>query len=258
MRAEERKIENYDSNHSTALEQRWDPESREELILKYAPLIHYIASRIRSRLPAHVELGDLVNAGVIGFIDALNRFDPGKNIQFKTYAEYRVRGAVMDEVRSMDWVPRSVRKKVHILEETFHTLEQKHKRPATDEEAASALEMDLASYYNLISSARALPLFNLDELGGDIDPKEVLFREDQDPSTKVWFKELGRLMGKAIESLPEKERMVVTLYYYEELTMKEIAAVIGVTESRVSQLHTKAIIRLKKKLKREEDLSNGS
>lgn len=257
MRAEQSKIVRSGSNYSTISDKGLTQESREALILEYAPLISYIASRIRSRLPSHVELGDLVNAGVIGFIDAMNRFDPKKNIQFKTYSEYRIRGAIMDEVRSMDWVPRSVRKKVHLLEETFHRLEQKHKRPASDEEAASALELDMESYYELLSSARALPLFNLDDLGGDIDPKDVLFREDKDPSVKVWFKELSGLMGKAIDSLPDKERMVVTLYYYEELTMKEIARVFGVTESRVSQLHTKAIIRLKKKLKREGDLTNG-
>ncbi len=257
MRAEETKIDRNERDRSTISEQRWDPESREALILKYAPLIHYIASRIRSRLPSHVELGDLVNAGIIGFIDALNRFDPEKNIQFKTYAEYRIRGAIMDEVRAMDWIPRSVRKKVHLLEDTFHRLEQKYKRPATDEEAASALGLDINSYHQLVANAKSIPLFNLDDLGGDIDPKEVLFREDRDPSANAWFKELSGIMGKAIDILPDKERMVVTLYYYEELTMKEIASVLGVTESRVSQLHTKAIIRLRKKLKREGDLSDG-
>jgi RNA polymerase sigma factor for flagellar operon FliA len=227
-----------------------DPKKREELIVKYAPIIKYIATRIFSRLPSNIELEDLINAGIIGFMDALDRFDPKKNIKFKTYAVYRIRGAIMDELRSMDWFPRSFRDKVNLLGKTFHYLEQKHKRPAMDEEVASHLNMDLERYYDLISKISTLPLLYLEEMEGDLDSAYFHSNEDQDPFFNVWQKELTKIIARAIEILPEKERMVITLYYYEELNMKEIARVLGITESRVSQLHTKAMIRLKRILEK--------
>ncbi|MBW2307923.1 MAG: FliA/WhiG family RNA polymerase sigma factor [Deltaproteobacteria bacterium] len=227
-----------------------DPSRREELIEKHAHMIYSIASRIFSNLSGNMELNDLINAGTIGFIDALNKYDPGKNIEFKTYAEYRIRGAIIDELRSMDWIPRSVRKKAHTLEEAFHFLEQKYGRSVEDEEVARFLNLDMDSYYTLLTEAKGVSLLNIEDLGVEIEAPENLLGFDKNPYLHFSLKEMNNFITSAIQELPEKERLVVTLYYYEELNMKEIASVLGLTESRISQLHTKAVIRLKKKLKK--------
>ncbi|MBI3014028.1 MAG: FliA/WhiG family RNA polymerase sigma factor [Candidatus Tectomicrobia bacterium] len=234
-----------------------DARMRDELILEYTPLIKYIAHRIAMRLPPHVEIDDLISSGVIGLMDAIEKFDPSLDIQFKTYAEFRIRGAILDELRAMDWVPRSVRQKAALLENTYAELEQRLGRAATDEEAAAALNISVPQLYEMIDQARGIALISLDELGvsfGDGDRKSLLsFLADPkeiDPTTLLNLDEIKAATAQCIEHLPEKERLVISLYYYDELTMKEIGRVLEITESRVSQIHTKAILRLRGKLRK--------
>jgi len=230
--------------------------SREELITQYTPLIKYVASRIAMRLPPNVALDDLVSAGVIGLIDAIEKYDPGRNTQFKTYAEFRIKGAILDELRSLDWVPRSVRKKFHRLEAAYAKLQKDNGRPAKDEEVAAELGVDLDEFHRLIDASRNILLLSLDGAGSfaanlsrDDVVEVVAGAKTEDPAEALGLSELRDEVAKAIDSLPVKERYVVSLYYYEELTMKEIGEVMGYTESRISQMHTKAMFRLRAKLR---------
>lgn len=234
-----------------------DPGAKEQLILQYSPLIKYIAHRIASRLPNHVDMDDLINVGVLGLIDAVDRFDPHREIKFKTYAEFRIKGTILDHLRSLDWVPRSVRQKANILEETYSAFERRLGRPATDEEMASELGLKVEDYYHLIQQASTIPLVSLDEVLGLTSAGEkkkivenIAASMESDPIELLGLEELKKLIAEAIDALPEKERLVVSLYYYEELTMKEIGAVLDITESRVSQIHAKAILRLRSKIKK--------
>lgn len=236
-------------------EQKLNPKVRGKIINEFAPLIKYIASRIAIRLPPHIDLNDLINAGVIGLIDAIEKFDASKQIKFKTYAEFRIRGAILDELRSMDWVPRSVRQKARKVEETIAKLEYGLGRPATDEEVAKEMNVDMESFYRLLSETASVSLLSLDDLGEDDTDLsrrnllEYIIQDERDwPSHKIRYAEVSTMVAKAIQSLPEKERMVISLYYYDELTMKEIGHVLKFTESRVSQIHTKAVLRLRSKM----------
>jgi len=235
------------------------PPVQEEMVLRYAPLIKYIASRLALRLPPHISLEDLISSGIIGLMDAIQKFDPRKNINFKTYAEFRIRGAMLDELRSLDWVPRSVRKKTHLLEHAYANLQKSLGRPAEAEEVARTLRMELEDYYQLLDETKVISVMALEGprrvlAGGadlpDHDLLEVL-RDDnaRDAFFNVHASELQEIMVQAIESLPDKEKLLISLYYYEELTMKEIGDVMGYTESRISQLHSQAMYRLKYKLK---------
>ncbi|MBI2875375.1 MAG: FliA/WhiG family RNA polymerase sigma factor [Candidatus Tectomicrobia bacterium] len=233
------------------------PEAREGFILKYAPLIKFIAHRIAVRLPSHIEVNDLINAGIIGLMDAVEKFDPAREIQFKTYAEFRIRGAILDELRSRDWVPRSVRRKSNLLADTYARLERELGRPAEDEEIARALRISLEEFRTILNQVNGVSLISLDELLAAPDGEngrplwETLSDlSEDDPSWKVNLHEVKCFLAKAIDELTPKERMVISLYYYEELTMKEIGEVLQVTESRVSQLHAKAILRLRGKIRR--------
>lgn len=237
-------------SHSTV-----DPGERERLILEHAPMIKYIANRIASRLPCHVEVEDLINSGVIGLIDALEKFDPGRGIKFKSYAESRIRGAILDNLRSLDWVSRSVRRKSRVLEQTYVELQKKLGRPATEEEVAEVMGVDLEDLLKMIGEVNSVSLVYLDEvIGDDSGDKEQTLAEylsnpdDEDPYSLLAVQEIKEALTDGIDNLPEKERLVLSLYYYEELTMKEIGKVLDVTESRVSQLHTQAILRLRGKL----------
>jgi RNA polymerase sigma factor for flagellar operon FliA len=228
--------------------------SREQLILEHAPLIKYIAHRIALRVPPHIEVQDLIDAGVVGLIDAIEKYDPSKDVKFKTYAEFRIRGAIFDELRSLDWVPRSVRKMINKLEETYLTLEQRMGRPATDEEVAEEMGLQIEDFYQLLRQASGVSLTSIDQsLNIDNSSKTVLEvledSPDKNPMGQYSINEMKELVTKAINNLPEKERLVISLYYYEELTMKEIGKVLNLTESRVSQIHTKAILRLRGRLK---------
>jgi RNA polymerase sigma factor for flagellar operon FliA len=233
-----------------------DPAGRDELIRQYTPLIKYIASRIAMRLPPNVALDDLVSAGVIGLIDAIDKYDPGRNTQFKTYAEFRIKGAILDELRSLDWVPRSVRKKFHRIEAAYAKLQKHHGRPAQDDEVAAELGIGLEEFHRLLEASRSVSLLSLDgagSLAANLSRDDVVdvlaAAQQEDPAEAMGLSELRDEVAKAIESLPPKERHVVSLYYYEELTMKEIGEVMGYTESRISQMHTKAMFRLRAKLR---------
>src|SRR5215467_12919838 len=227
---------------------------RDVLINETLPLIKHIAHRVATRLPANVEIRDLINAGVIGLLDAIEKFEPERNVKFKTYAEVRIRGAILDSLRNLDWAPRSLRKKSKDLERMYAELSQKLGRPATDEEVSEAMGEDLEGFYALIDQLHGLTIGSFENLtdGDDSDSYLNYYPDDgsNDPYARFETNEMTRLLVGAIDDLPEKERLVLSLYYYEEFTMKEIGALLGVNESRVSQLHTKATLRLRGKLGR--------
>jgi RNA polymerase sigma factor for flagellar operon FliA len=230
---------------------------REQLILEHLPQIKYIAHRISTKLPAHVELNDLVSAGVLGLLDAVEKFDPSRGVKFKTYAELRVKGAILDSLRNLDWAPRSLRKRSKDLEKAYKRLEQKLGRPATDKEVSDELGVKLEEFYELVDQIKGLNLGSFHEMGSHDDDRsnEPLIRyvpdaPQMDPFFMFHKTEIKDLLAGAIDTLPKKERLVVSLYYYDELTMKEIGKVLGVNESRVSQLHTKAMLRLRTKLRK--------
>jgi RNA polymerase sigma factor for flagellar operon FliA len=234
------------------------PAAREAIILRYAPLVKYVAGRLAIGLPANVEFDDLVSHGVFGLMDAIEKFDPTRNIKFETYAIARIRGAILDGLRSNDWVPRSVRQKARELERTCADLENKLGRSATDQEISEALDVSLHEFYQLLSEVSCTTLSSLDELwtinSNEEDSVRVLdlIRNDdsEDPLLHVELEEIRTTLGNAIDCLPERERMVVVLYYYEGLTLKEIGEIMEISESRVSQIHTKAIFRLRGRLNR--------
>lgn len=232
-----------------------DRALRDRLILTYAPLVKYVAGRLGSGLPAHVEEGDLVSYGLLGLIGAIERFDPARDIKFETYAIARIKGSIIDELRSMDWVPRSVRARARDIERSIASLESKLMRAPNDEEIAAHLGVTEEEFQDSLLEISRSSIAALDELwssstGGDpvalIDTIED--PEAPEPQSAMAQTELREALGEAIARLPEREKLVVTLYYYEELTLREIGEVLGVTESRVSQLHTKAILRLKARL----------
>jgi RNA polymerase sigma factor for flagellar operon FliA len=232
---------------------------QEQMVIQYAPLIKYIASRLALRLPSHISLDDLISSGIIGLIDAIHKFDPSKNISFKTYAEFRIKGAILDELRSLDWIPRSVRKKSHQLERIYLELEKALGRPAEPEEVSEALGLELSELYQLLDETKSVSVVDLQGVwkaarnGPDFlenELPEILQDENlRDPFLALHFSELQDVLVRAIDALPDKEKLLVSLYYYEELTMKEIGEIMGYTESRISQLHTQAMLRLRGKLR---------
>jgi RNA polymerase sigma factor for flagellar operon FliA len=228
------------------------PAEREALINETLPLIKHIAHRVATRLPSNIELQDLINAGVIGLLDAIDKFEPERNVKFKTYAEVRIRGAILDSLRNLDWAPRSLRKKSRDLEKTYADLSQRLGRPATDEEMSEAMGEELEDFHALVDQLHGLTIGSFENLsdGEDSDSYLNYYPDDgsNDPYVKFEVNELTKILVDAIENLPEKERLVLSLYYYEEFTMKEIGSLLGVNESRVSQLHTKAMLRLRGKL----------
>jgi RNA polymerase sigma factor for flagellar operon FliA len=238
---------------------RVDPALQEQMVLQYAPLIKYIAFRLALRLPSHVSLDDLIGSGIVGLIDAIQKFDPSKNIGFKTYAEFRIKGAMLDELRNLDWIPRSVRKKSNLLEHAYAALEKELGRPAEAEEVARVLGLELEAFYQLLGEAQAVSLVALEgpwrgSSGGvellKHELPEILQDENiRDSFMATYFSELQQILIRAIEALPGKEKLLICLYYYEELTMKEIGHIMGYTESRISQLHTQAMLRLRPRLR---------
>jgi len=231
-------------------------------VLQYAPLIKYIASRLALRLPSHVSMEDLISSGIIGLIDAVQKFDSSKNINFKTYAEFRIKGAMLDELRSLDWIPRSVRKKTHLIEDAYSQLQRSLGRPAEAEEVAEFMGLGLGEFYQLLDETKTVSVVALEEgkkkSGGHVGYMEHEVLETiQDDSARdsllaVHFSGLQGIMLEAIEALPDKEKLMISLYYYEELTMKETGKVLDITESRVSQIHSQAIRRLRAKLRKEK------
>jgi RNA polymerase sigma factor FliA len=233
-----------------------DQKIRDRLILTYAPLVKYVAGRLGSGLPAHVEEGDLVSYGLLGLIGAIERFDPDRDIKFETYAIARIKGSIIDELRSMDWVPRSVRARARDIERAITDLESRLTRAPTDEEIAAKLGITEEEFQDSLLEISRSSIAALDELWaspGSSGDAVALIDTIEDPTaaepqSAMAHTELREALGEAISRLPEREKLVVTLYYYEELTLREIGEVLGVTESRVSQLHTKAVLRLKARL----------
>ncbi len=232
-----------------------DGKLRDQLIMDYAPLIRFVAQRIASRLPSSIDIEDLISAGVIGLMDAIEKYDPSRDNKFKTYAEFRIRGAILDELRSQDWVPRSVRDKAKKIERTYAELEQRYGRAVNDQELSTALGMELEEYHTMVAKVKAVTLLSVDELTGpnQSDRKSLLEclenPNSKNPFTQLKSKGLRSILMKNIEELPEKQKLVLSLYYYEDLNLKEIGSILDVTESRVSQLHTQAVERLRARLK---------
>jgi len=232
------------------------PEKRDELILTYTPLIKYIAIRLASRLPPQVSVDDLISCGIIGLIDAINKFDIAKNVQFKTYAEFRIKGAMLDELRALDWVPRSIRRKITDLEKAYSDLGKKLGHPATDEEVAKAMNLKLEDFHKLLDETKSVSFMDIEFLGKNATDTlsdsiaGIFSRDDKDPFSAISISQIRELAAQAIMDLPDKEKLTVSLYYYEELTMKEIGQILGYTESRISQLHSKAMLRLRSKLRK--------
>jgi len=223
---------------------------REALIVDTLPLIRQIAHKMAMRLPSTLETRDLINAGVLGLLDAIDKFQPERGVKFKTYAEVRIRGAILDSLRSLDWAPRSLRKKGKDLTRTHAELSQKFGRSATDEEVSEAMGETLEDYYTLIDQLHGLTIASF-ELSAGLDDRaddQINHYPDDgsnDPHIRFESQEITRILNAAIEGLPERERLVMSLYYYEEFTMKQIGALLGVNESRVSQIHTSATLRLR-------------
>jgi RNA polymerase sigma factor FliA len=229
---------------------------RDQLIIRYAPWVKYIALRMAAKLPAHIQAEDLISAGIIGLIDALDKFNPAREVQFKTYAQIRIQGAMKDELRALDWASRSMRQKVKRLEQAYATLERELGRPPASEEVASSLGIKMAAFEDMLDDVKGTTLVSLEELGQGPASEDksalleaVLTRQDQDPLEMLNLQDLKKALTVAIAELPEKERLVLSLYYFEELTMKEVGKVLNLTESRISQLHTQAVLRLRAKLK---------
>ncbi|HLF68498.1 MAG TPA: RNA polymerase sigma factor WhiG [Gaiellaceae bacterium] len=225
---------------------------RDRLILTYAPLVKFVAGRVGASLPSHVDEQDLVSYGLLGLIGAIERFDPGREIKFETFAMARIRGAIIDELRSLDWVPRSVRTRAREIERAIAALEKEYLRAPTDEEIARKLGVTGPELEESLHEIARSSIAALDELwsptgsGDQIALIDTIEDESgPDPELSLEQGEVREALAEAISDLPEREKLVVTLYYYEELTLREIGEVLGVTESRVSQLHTKAILRLK-------------
>ncbi len=228
-----------------------DAETREQLVVRYLPLVKHVAARLAMGLPAHIEMDDLYSYGVFGLLDALSKFDPSRGVKFETYAFTRVKGAILDGLRAMDWVPASMRQRARQVEEAYGRVEARLGRSAADEEVADELEMNPAEFGRVLSDIERASLLSLDELWGDDSGEEYALRDlvrDEnapDPTQSAEWRNREEIVAAAVERLPERERTVLTLFYYDGLTPKEIAAVLGVSVSRISQLHSRAVLRLR-------------
>jgi RNA polymerase sigma factor FliA len=230
---------------------------RELLLMDHLPTVRYLARRIHERLPQHVELDDLVSAGVVGLIDAFSKFDHTKKVQFKSYAQFRIRGAILDSLRTLDWSPRELRRKGRAVEEAIRSVTQRVGRAPSEQEIAKEMELTLAEYQLLLGDLKGLEIGSLhmerSEDSGDEELAYIPGSPDEDPLFRCLKGEMKQRLADAIDGLPEKERLVLTLYYYEELTMKEIGLTLGVVESRVSQIHSSAVLRLRSALASQRD-----
>jgi len=224
--------------------------SRDEVLRRHLPLVRRVVQRLAARKPPHIETDDLVSWGIVGLLDAIAKYDSKKEASFSTYAQFRIRGAILDHLRSLDWVPRSVRQKASLIEKVSRQLEGTLGRPPLEEEIASELGVSLDAYQELLTKVGEMSLFSLEDLGFGGGEERFSFERaieegDADPLGTLLTRERVAIVTEAIRRLPERERTVVTLYYHEELTMKEVGGVLGLTESRVSQLHSQAVLRMK-------------
>ena len=239
-----------------------DSQAREELILHYAPMVKYVANRLAINLSSVVEVDELISYGIEGLMDAIEKYDHKRNIKFETYAITRIRGSMIDGLRSMDWVPVSLRQKGKELEKAYAHLEMELERPASDKEVAAELGIDAEDLSKLLRDLAATTIISLDDFINSDDPADrkkriVDMLEDEDTPDAldlVEFSDVKQLLGQTIDRLPEKEKIVIYLYYYEGLTLKEIGAVLSLSESRISQLHTKSILRLRGSLSKKKHL----
>ncbi|KAA0889758.1 sigma-70 family RNA polymerase sigma factor [Oryzomonas rubra] len=236
-----------------------EPALRDTLIMENMPMVKYLVGRIVSQLPPHLDPQDLTSAAVIGLINAADRFDPARGVLFRTFAEQHVRGAIIDELRSYDILSRSMREKYKRLEREVTTLEHALGRNPTSEEVAKALSISLDEYFDLLDDVHVLTFLSLDDSWEDEDGNSLCLadvlseQEEKSPQQQVMRMQLAQALGNAIEALPDKERLAVTLYYHEGMNLKEIGAIVSLTESRISQLLSQAMIRLKSKLKLYRD-----
>jgi RNA polymerase sigma factor for flagellar operon FliA len=229
----------------------------ERLLEEFAPLIRYLAYRFSFRLPPSMETEDLVHAGILGLMDALEKYDSSREAQFKTYAEFRIRGAMLDEIRSQNWIPRSIQEKVSLLHRTTEELTKRLGREPNQDELAAELKMEKEELYQFLIQARASSMLSLDDLGLEDKDEKVFYEaladeKSEDPLFSLLNEESRQKLVEAVSLLPEKEKLVVSLYYREELNMKDIGKILKLTESRVCQLHSQAISRLKTILHKTE------
>jgi RNA polymerase sigma factor for flagellar operon FliA len=226
------------------------PEAREELILEHLPQVHLIARRIHDRLPESVSLDDLVSTGIVGLIAAIDRFDAAHNVKLKTYAEYKIRGAILDSLRGLDWAPRQQRRRSKQIEAAICAAEQRLQRSPSEEEIATELNLSIEEFHAWLVDVRGLNLGSLESAGPDEEGQRDLLRyisgdENEWPSQVVERAELQRLLADAISRMPGVERGILAMYYYEEMTLREISKIVGLHESRISQLKSQAILRLR-------------
>ena len=231
---------------------------QERVLLDHLPIVRYLARRIHERLPQHVDIEDLVSAGVVGLMDAFAKFDPEKKVQFRSYAQFRIRGAILDSLRTLDWSPRELRRKGRAVEEAIRVVTARLGRPPGEGEVAQEMGLALDEYQRLLGELKGLEIGSLhierNEDSGEEELAYVPGRRDEDPLFCCLRGELEERLGDAIAHLPERERLVMTLYYYEEMTMREIGLALGVVESRVSQVHASAVVHLRAALR---DLAAG-
>src|SRR5882762_6929852 len=239
-----------------------DPAERERLLAENLPDVRYIARRIHDRLPSHVPFDDLVHAGILGLIDAVDKFDPRKNVQLKSYASFRIRGAILDSLRQMDWSPRNLRRQSRRIEDANRELSAELNRAPSEPELAERLGLPLTEFQRLLGELRGLDLGSLqaqfEANGGDELTSVVATRAEENPFELTLRSQIRVLLATAIDELDEKERQVLGLYYLEEMTMKEVGAILGIGESSVSQVHTAALIRLRCRLQVSISSSSGA
>ena len=237
-------------------------EAREQLILEHLPQVKLIARRIHERLPVSVSLDDLISTGVLGLIAAIDRYDEAHEVKLKTYAEYKIRGAILDSLRGLDWAPRQQRKRAKLIESAIATLEQEYQRMPVEEEIAIFLNVSVSEYQEWLSDVRGLTLGSLENAGTAEDGRDLLrYLADSDehwPSQILERSELERLLAEAIEKMPNIERTVLSLYYYEEMTLREIAKIVDLHESRISQLKSQAILRLRSYMQKRWPQQRGA
>lgn len=236
-----------------------DSKLKDQLIIDYAPLIKFMAQKIIIKLPSNIDLNDLISAGVIGLIDAIEKYDPSRDNKFKTYAEFRIRGAILDALRAQDWIPRSVRDKAKKIAKAQNELEQTKGQDFTELDISNKLGITLDEYYDVVSRVKSVSIVSLDEILGsqyDSNDKKSLIDCIEDvnagnPFSHIKNKSLRNILKKQLQKLPEKQKLVLSLYYYEDLNLKEIGQILEVTESRISQIHTQAVCKLRKKIEEE-------